>query len=306
MITLLAWMRGEGLERPLTWDEVHSYAEQIEQQLSENPLVATPKTARALPRKSPLPMILGVAAVVCVAGIGALALRGKSGGKNSALPLPPPVEVAAGSHPLPDGGKGKLEAFSLSGHEVTIGEYAEFLAALASLDPDRRAAYDDKEQPPGKQGHEPDGWTVLYSAAKTGGQWEGRALSEDFPVANVDWWDAAAYCEWKGCRLPTQEEWFAALHLNLAEPASLRPAGRGPVQELPPTDRTPSGLNGMAGSVSEWTSSLAVNPSNPLGEKGWVIMGGSYLKPSSGALTREWTDNRSVRRPDLGFRVVER
>ena len=46
------------------------------------------------------------------------------------------------------------------------------------------------------------------------------------------------------------------------------------------------------------------HPANPLGERKWVIIGGSYLKPGSNALTREWTDDRSLRRADLGFRVV--
>lgn len=307
MVTLLAWMRGEGLDRTLTWEEIRAYAEQIEQQLSESPLIATPKTARALPRKSPLPLVLGAVGVVAIAAIAALALKGKSGKtEGSLLPLPPAVVIASGDHPLPDGGSAELQGFSLSGHEVTIGEYAEFLGALAGLPPERRGAYDDREQPADKGGHEPDGWTAMLSAAKAGGQWEGRAISKDFPVVNVDWWDAAAYCEWKGCRLPTQEEWFAALRKDLADPASLRPAGWGAVQDVSPTDRTPAGLNGMAGLVSEWTSSLAINPANPLGEKGWVVTGGSYLKPSSNALSREWTDNRRLRRADLGFRVVER
>ena len=60
----------------------------------------------------------------------------------------------------------------------------------------------------------------------------------------------------------------------------------------------------MAGSVCEWTRRPTVNPANPLGERQWVIVGGSFLKPGSNALTREWTDNRSLRRRDLGFRVV--
>ena len=306
MATLLSWMRGEGLDRMLTWEEVRAYAEQIEQQLSGNPLVAVPKTSRVEPRKSPLPLILGVAGIVCLGGLAALALRGEGGAKSSALPLPPPVAVPAGGHPLPDGGTGNLAAFALSGHEVTIGEYAEFLAALSGLAPERRTAYDHREQPPAKQDHEPDGWTVMFSAAKTGSLWEGRPITMSHPVVNVDWWDAAAYCEWKRCRLPSQEEWFAALRLNLADPSSLRPAGWNPVQEIPPTDRTPSGLNGMAGSVSEWTSSLALNPANPLGEKNWVIVGGSHLNPGNGALTREWVLNRGLRRPDLGFRVVDK
>jgi formylglycine-generating enzyme required for sulfatase activity len=84
----------------------------------------------------------------------------------------------------------------------------------------------------------------------------------------------------------------------------LRAAGWGPVQEAPPTDRTPTGLHGMAGSVAEWTNSQSLNPANPLGGTNWVIIGGSFLKPGSGATTREWTANRGLRRPDLGFRVV--
>jgi hypothetical protein len=60
----------------------------------------------------------------------------------------------------------------------------------------------------------------------------------------------------------------------------------------------------MAGSVSEWTAGLGTNPANPLGDRRWVIIGGSYLKPGSNALTREWTLDRSLRRSDLGFRVV--
>lgn len=308
MVTLLAWMRGENLGRTMTWAEVHSYTEQIEQQLMEppTPQTAAPPTARAVARKSPLPAVLGGIAVVFAIGIGLMAMKGGNNGKGSSGKLPPPVVVLAGEHPAPDGGTGKLpQAFSLSGHEVTIGEYAEFLAALAGLTEDRRKTYDATGQPAEKVGHEPDGWTAMFSAAKAGGQWEGRAMSRDCPVVNVDWWDASAYCTWKNCRLPKQEEWYAAMRQNLADPASLRPAGWGPVQDVPPTDRTPAGLNGMAGSVSEWTDSLALNPANPLGEKGWVIIGGSFLKSASGATTREWVDKRDIRRPDLGFRVIE-
>lgn len=303
MLTLLAWMRGEGLNRTLTWAEVRSYAEQVEQQLAEAPAAAAPITSRALPRKSPLPMVLGIAAVAAAVGIGVMALKGKNGGK-AALPLPPPVSVAAGEHPGPDGGKRTLGAFTLAGHEVTIGQYGDFLDTLDRLPADQQTAYDHATQPADKAGHEPEGWAEMKAAAKSGGQWQGRSVGEDCPVVNVDWWDAAAYCEWKGYRLPTEDEWFAALRQKLSDPATLRPAGWGPVQEAPPTDRTPAGLHGMAGSVAEWTNSQSVNPANPLGSPNWVIIGGSYLKPSSGATTREWTENRGMRRPDLGFRVV--
>jgi hypothetical protein len=307
MVTLFAWMRGENLGRTMTWVEVRSYAEQIEQQLSEPapPHAAAPATARAIGRKSPLPAVLGVIAAVFVIGIGIIALKGKNGGKDFAGQYPTSVIVLGGAHPLPDGGTIQLSAFTISGQEVTIAEYADFLSALASLPSERRGTYDSSEQPAEKHGHEPEGWTGMYSAAKAGGQWEGRAMSKDCPVVNVDWWDAHAYCTWKRCRLPEQEEWFAALRQNLPDPKALRAAGWGSVGQTPPTDRTPAGLSGMAGSVSEWTASRAINPSNPLGEKGWVICGGSFLNPSTGALTREWADSRDLRRPDLGFRVIQ-
>lgn len=303
MLTVLAWMRGEGLDRTLSWPEIRSYAEQIEQQLAEAPAAAVPQTARALPKKSSMPLVIGLAAVVAAAGIGAMLLSGKNGGKVE-HPLPLPVAVAAGEHPGPDGARHRLEAFSLAGHEVTIGEYQDFLEALDRLPADQQTTYDHATQPAEKKGHEPEGWADLLAAAKSGGQWQGRALGLDCPVVNVDWWDAAAYCEWKACRLPTEAEWYAALHQKLDDPSTLKPAGWGSVRELSPADRTPAGLHGMAGSVAEWTNSQSVNPANPLGEASWVIVGGSFLKPGSSATSREWTVNRGLRRPDLGFRVV--
>jgi formylglycine-generating enzyme required for sulfatase activity len=243
--------------------------------------------------------------VLAAAGLAVFALKDKNGGKSE-LPMPAPVALPAGEYPAPDGGTVALAAFTLSAHEVTVGEYGEFLDALESLPAERRNAYDHSSQPADKAGHQPDDWAEIHAALESGGQWQGRAVGKDCPVVNVDWWDAAAYCEWKGCQLPTQQEWFAALRRDVADPATLRPAGWGPVQEVAPTDRTPSGLHGMAGSVAEWTNSQSINPANPLGETNWVLIGGSYLKPGSGAASREWTAERGLRRPDLGFRVVTR
>jgi hypothetical protein len=306
LLTLLAWMRGEGAEQALGWADVRSYTDQIEQQLAEAPAAAAvPPTSRALPGRSRQPLLLGGAAVLAAAGLAMFALKGRNGGRPE-LPLPAPVAVPAGAYSAPDGGQVTLAAFTLSAHEVTIGEYGEFLDALESLPPERRDAYDHSSQPADKAGHEPDGWAEIHAALESGGQWQGRAVGKDYPVVNIDWWDAAAYCEWKGCQLPTQQEWFAALLRDVADPATLRPAGWGPVQEVAPTDRTPSGLHGMAGSVAEWTNSQSINPANPLGETNWVLVGGSYLKPGSGAATREWSPDRGLRRPDLGFRVLTR
>jgi formylglycine-generating enzyme required for sulfatase activity len=128
-------------------------------------------------------------------------------------------------------------------------------------------------------------------------------VTRESPVVGVDWWDATAYAEWKQARLPTHEEWFAALRQGCEEPAKLTPGKWQPVT-AETADRTRTGLLGMAGSVAEWTRRPTVPADNPAGRPKWVIVGGSYLNPSNGALTREWVDDRRLRRPDLGFRVV--
>ena len=178
------------------------------------------------------------------------------------------------------------------------------METLQTLAKDRRdRTFDHEDQPSAKTSHQPDDWAALLAAAKTNGTWNERTVSLDSPVVGVDWWDGSAFAEWKQGRLPSQEEWFAALRKDVAQPSAIQAAAWVSVT-AETLDRTPTGLTGMAGSVCEWTRRPAANPANPLGARKWVIIGGSFLKPGSNALTREWTDDRSLRRPDLGFRVV--
>jgi formylglycine-generating enzyme required for sulfatase activity len=245
------------------------------------------------------------AAIVLLVGIGAVLLPEKPEAEPSPQPkLPDTVMVAGGPHPTPDGGREQLPGFRISACEVTIGEYRKFLRVLERLDPGERDVFDLEGQPEGKSGHKPDDWEAMLTAAKNGGTWRGRPIDLFHPIVNIDWWDAAAYCNWKGCRMPTQEEWFAALRDGTSEPAALKPAPWGPVTGIGADDTTVNGLRGMAGSVAEWTRRPSTNPANPLGEKQFVIIGGSHRRPARGALSREWTSDRLQRRPDLGFRVV--
>lgn len=307
MLTLLAWMRGEGVESPVDWRQIGEICLQIEQQLA-NPPAASPTRAMSRSRRSPgARLSLAMAGIAGLMAVCALAIRLRPQSPETSRPrasLPGAIRIPAGSHPTPDGSEEPLKAFRISPHEVTIGQYAEFLDTLETLSKNGlERTFDHEEQPPEKTSHQPDEWAAMFSAAKTGGYWNQRPVTLENPVVGVDWWDAAAYAEWKKARLPSQEEWFAALRREVANPAAIPPADWGPVSaEM--ADRTPPGLLGMAGAVCEWTRQPAANPTNPLGERQWVLIGGSFLKPGSNALTREWTPDRSLRRSDLGFRLA--
>lgn len=306
MLTLLGWMRGEGVSAPIRWDQVRDISTQIEQQLTEPPPPASAtKSAVKSAKKPPVALIAGAGVLALVAVLGlALRMRPEPKPKLPVSKLPDAILIPGGKHPTPDGTEEELHAFRISAQEVTIGQYAEFLETLETLAKDQRErTFDHENQPADKTSHLPDDWAALFTAAKGNGTWNGRDLTLDCPVVGVDWWDGSAYAEWKQARLATQEEWFAALRKDVAVPSALVPAAWIPVTSQTP-DRTPQGLVGMAGSVCEWTRRPAPNPANPVGDRKWVIIGGSFMKPGSNALTREWTDDRSLRRPDLGFRIV--
>ncbi len=304
VLTLLGWMRGEGLETPLNWAQIRDLGLQIEHQLAD-PLSIVSPTKELKKKKRSVTIVTALTALALV-GIIVLAVkvRPPAPPPPPRASLPGPVAIPAGTYPTPDGPKQDQPAFRLASHETTIGEYAEFLSTLAVLAKDQRdKLFDHVNQPAGKTSHEPDDWDEILAAAKASGTWNGQPVTIDSPVTGIDWWDASAYAEWKKGRLPTQEEWFAALNHEVKNPAALTPSPYEPVTPET-TDRTPPGMLGMAGSLCEWTAKAAANPANPLGEKLWVIIGGSYLKDGSNALTREWTPDRNLRRADLGFRVL--
>lgn len=306
MLTLLGWMRGEGVEAPIEWSQIRDIAAQIELQLTEPAASAAP-TQIAQPARKTHKALWLVGAAVAAVTLGFTALiqsRPKTPPRPPEVSLPDAIPVPAGNHPTPDGTRAPLPAFRIASHEVTIGEYAAFLETLETLAQNQRERiFDHDEQPAEKTSHQPEGWKDLLAAAKRRGSWQGHTVTEQSPVVGVDWWDAAAYAEWKQARLPTQEEWFAALRAEIDNPSSLTGSGWTPVTD-PAADRGPKGLTGMAGSVCEWTAQPAADPANPHGERKWLLIGGSFLKPGSNALTREWTADRSLRRADLGFRVV--
>lgn len=107
-------------------------------------------------------------------------------------------------------------------------------------------------------------------------QWQERlfdrwqALPPDYPVTHVSYWEAEAFCNWSGRRLPTEYEWEAAALGNRPdEPFRRFPWGdkfeRGRADtdaelmaQLPVTalaeGASPYGCRQMLGTVWEWTS----------------------------------------------------
>jgi hypothetical protein len=301
-LTLLAWMRGEDVSRPLKWTQIRDYCEQIEQQLTTPSEVVAPPTAAIRPeKKSGFVWVVAILFVAVIAGVLLFPKNKKRPGSNA--PKPGWVAIEAGRHDTPDGIPVRVDDFTIAACEVTIGDYAEFLENLDihTKNGDPRL-FDHPEQPETKTDHTPDDWEIIHRIAKQGGEWDGREINIHSPVVGVDWWDAFAYARWKRAFLPTQEQWLGALMSGTKTPSEIPVSDLLPVNEET-EDLTANGLHGMAGSVSEWTGEPRPSPSNPLGEPLWVIIGGSYLNPGKGALTREWIEDRMTRRPDLGFRI---
>lgn len=302
--TLLHWMTGADSEHQLPWSEIRHYADQIEQQLAAPLTPLQPPTQPKLvvvKKKSPWPIIVTSVAVCVLVLIIYLVTRPKESSAPTHVTKNTTIEIPEGTYTGPDGDSVKIRKLWLSAHEVTIGQYREFLDALKVLNEEDRKLYDHESQPPQKSGHEPSEWESVLFAAEKGQVWNDRKLTLLSPVFGVDWWDAHAYCEWKRARLPTQEEWHAALRLQTGDPLTLKPTGWCDVYNL---DQNGAGFLGLAGGVSEWTRKPASDPSNPLGARLWVIIGASFAKTSNGALAREWINNRDLRRDDLGFRIA--
>ncbi|MDH5348109.1 MAG: SUMF1/EgtB/PvdO family nonheme iron enzyme [Nitrospira sp.] len=165
-----------------------------------------------------------------------------------------------------------LDAYYIDQHEVTVGQYGEFLEAN-SFDP-------------------PPTWTTM-----------AQPTNENRPVVNVDWKDANNYCRWAGKRLPTEAEWEKAargtdgrtypwgndppnqLRANYGKDKWDNHSALVPVGQLK-DGQSPYGIHDLAGNAWEWvsdwydpeyyTSSPSRNPKGPDNGKYKVLRGGSW------------------------------
>lgn len=202
----------------------------------------------------------------------------------------------------------ELPGYYIARYPVTHAEYAAFVAAT-----NRAVPYADDEL---SRSYNWDPQARTYPNERA-----------EHPVVLVSWYDAQAYCQWLGGRLPTEAEWEKAARgaekrewpwgnvwqtgrCNSAE-ANLR--GTTAVGRFSPAGDSPYGVGEMAGNVEEWCGSLYVSypydardgREDPAAEGQRVMRGGAH------GLTRNKVRNafRNENSPDdrgftIGFRVV--
>jgi len=161
------------------------------------------------------------------------------------------VEIPAGTFALgnDDGDKNEapaqemeLPTFFIDVFEVTNADFAAFTDATGFK------TYREEQD-------SPQNW-----------QWALGEGKENNPVVFVTFFDAQAYCEWVGKRLPTEFEWEKAARGpegflfpwgNAYDPAMLNGKDSGQRRTLPvgTFPANPYGLFDMAGNVKEWVAS---------------------------------------------------
>ena len=211
-----------------------------------------------------------------------------------------------------------LTPYRIDKHEVSIADFEKFV----------------------KQGWNTDSyWSAEGLSWRTqnpsGAGKENRAAGrfETHPVVAVSWYEADAYCKWKGGHLPSEAQWeqascpkegrfpwgddenIEAVWYSGGKYGHLQSVLTKPVKETSPGQKTEAGLTHTVGNVWEWTADWyhqdsyknhsETNPSGPADGLWKTMRGGSFMNlPSYCSCT-----HREPAKPDrvaytVGFRCA--
>jgi pimeloyl-ACP methyl ester carboxylesterase len=181
-----------------------------------------------------------------------------------------------------DGGFTRIPAFFIDRFEVTNKAYKEFVDAGAYSEPaywqdlpldgagttDWRALVQQLVDVTGRPG--PSNW-------QAGSYPDG---TEELPVTGISWFEAAAYCRYRGKELPTAYHWYRAansvqenwdsLSSFIVKQSNFSGQALQPVQRMGGVG--PYGTYDMAGNAREWLWTQ--------GSSGRWNVGGTYLDPT--------------------------
>jgi len=217
-------------------------------------------------------------------------------------------------------------AFAIDLYEVSVAQYTAFLNTL------------------GEYVNACNGFTCLSTRFETTRSYltdeqTGYIPVEgfgDYPINNVSWHGANAYCQWVGGRLPTEAEWELAAtggdgrfypwgdDLEIDEDGTIPAVFAGTFDNLQPVDslpegNSPFGLHHMAGNVWEWVAdgydpiyydrSPEENPTGPEVSvtDDRVMRGGGYDSVTAQLRTTNRASERAPEFrliPNTGFRCV--
>jgi formylglycine-generating enzyme required for sulfatase activity/regulator of sirC expression with transglutaminase-like and TPR domain len=209
-----------------------------------------------------------------------------------------------------------VDSFFMDRYEVSAQEYAKFLNTADNV----KGYYLDNK----------------YGTLFFNGRFQPRPGLGSLPINNVNWKGAAAYCQWKKKRLPTEAEWEKAARgtdKHIFPWGDTRPtperaryfqkwtdAEKHKVMvsvDALPEGKSPFGLYNMAGNVKEWVddwydreyyaeSSEYTNPRGPIGGEFKALRGGSW-RDLGGFIYSSFRNNSSpgTRMDDYGFRCAK-
>ncbi|MEG4623895.1 ergothioneine biosynthesis protein EgtB [Microcoleus sp. w1-18aA5] len=151
-----------------------------------------------------------------------------------------------------------VEAYSIDRYPVTCRQYRDFMESGGYQNPDWWSA---------------DGWKWLQGEAVSRPlYWSENPAFNNHPVCGVSWYEAEAYCNFIGKRLPSEAEWEKAATWDATnQKYRIYPWGEEPpngslcnhgnnIANTSPVDAFPKGASAvgccdMLGNVWEWTAS---------------------------------------------------